>query len=526
MSTGAGGGVRRRRRTWRLYWCYVCGRAVRAVSYPTSDVFCPRCFGRFLHEIDLPAPRPVVPPADQFFQPPFLPHDGPRRWIYTGDARDDPTADADTPLPRRRRRRVPSPPPAPATRRRPDDEDYDVDVPPPLPPPPVGWDEFFIGPNLNALIDRLTQDDRPGPAPAPESAIDSLPTGPNLNALIDRLTQDDRPGPAPAPESAIDSLPTVQVSPAHLSDGSQCPVCKEEFELGEAARELPCKHAYHTDCIVPWLRLHNSCPVCRQELPQQPADRAQDGGRREEGSSGETEAPPPGPVVMAGWGTLAWLPLSRGPDGDGWVRNEANDGDADADAGGGEQQAKSRVTALQIVSNVEGSVFMGIKLKFTAGMNLYGHVLTWQRKFAKITRLRKLSVAGWDEINFIITIDDEHYNGYVQDHKADAEFLNRPLAHFSEMQTIFGNSMDTGRFAKDSNFALGTEDANNENEDMAANIGGEMIGQGGSEMNANGESDATTLPTNHGATSSGSKTKKAKEFTNHVYMYQEFTNQV
>ena len=57
---------------------------------------------------------------------------------------------------------------------------------------------------------------------------------------------------------------------------------------------------------------------------------------------------------------------------------------------------------------------------------------------------------------------------------------------------------------------LGTEDANNENEDMAANVGGEMNGQGGSEMNANGESDATTLPTNHGATSSGSKTKKAK----------------
>ncbi|KAJ1258547.1 hypothetical protein BS78_10G083800 [Paspalum vaginatum] len=306
MSTDAGGGVRRRRRSWRLYWCYVCGRAVRAVSYPTSDVFCPRCFGRFLHEIDLPAPRPVLPPPEQFFQPPFLPHDGPRRWvIYTGD---DTTADAGTPLPRRlRRRRVPSPPPASPATWRPDDDDA-VGAPPPPPPPIIGWDEFFMGPNLDALIERLTQDDRPGPAPAPESAIESLPT--------------------------------VHVSPAHLLDGPQCPVCKEEFELGEAARELPCKHAYHTDCIVPWLRLHNSCPVCRQELPttqQEDGSQEQDGGRAE--GSGETEpAPPPlpGPVVMAAWGPLAWLLLSREPesDSDALQRNDEAD-DGDAAAGGG-----------------------------------------------------------------------------------------------------------------------------------------------------------------------------------------------
>ncbi|CAO1947723.1 unnamed protein product [Urochloa humidicola] len=333
MSTGAsgGGGVRRRRRTWRLYWCYVCGRAVRAVSYPSSDVFCPRCFGRFLHEIDLPAPRPVLPPPDHFFQPPFLPHDGPRRWIiYTGDADDTPELP-----PRRRRRRVPSPPPSPAPRRRPDDDDdAGIDAPPPSPPPPpvIGWDEFLIGPNLDALIERLTQDDRPGPAPAPEPAIASLPT--------------------------------VRVSPAHLSDGSQCPVCKEEFELGEAAREMPCKHAYHTDCIVPWLRLHNSCPVCRQELPpeqqqqQQAADddgsRLEDGGGGEEDGegSGETEAPEapptPGTVVMAGWGPLAWLPLQRGPDGDDdRERSEVDDGD---DAAGGGACAAAVLQSFVVVA--------------------------------------------------------------------------------------------------------------------------------------------------------------------------------
>jgi hypothetical protein len=57
---------------------------------------------------------------------------------------------------------------------------------------------------------------------------------------------------------------------------------------------------------------------------------------------------------------------------------------------------------------------------------------------------------------------------WLQDHPKDAEFLNTPIRFYTEMETIFGSSMATGRFAVGSSEALGTNKA----ESVAAKIEG------------------------------------------------------
>ncbi|AQK62627.1 10A19I.15 [Zea mays] len=58
-----------------------------------------------------------------------------------------------------------------------------------------------------------------------------------------------------------------------------------------------------------------------------------------------------------------------------------------------------------------------INEKFQIALNgeqIKNHLKTWSRRFAKINRIRKVSGIGWDEDSFTITMDEEHYNGYVK----------------------------------------------------------------------------------------------------------------
>ncbi|XP_077238970.1 putative E3 ubiquitin-protein ligase RHC1A [Tasmannia lanceolata] len=100
---------------------------------------------------------------------------------------------------------------------------------------------------------------------------DSL-MGSGFDRILDQFAQIEINGVGvsnpPASKSAIESMPRIEIVASHVITESHCGVCKDPFEIGSEAREMPCKHIYHSDCILPWLSIKNSCPVCRRELPK------------------------------------------------------------------------------------------------------------------------------------------------------------------------------------------------------------------------------------------------------------------
>ncbi|KAF7080183.1 hypothetical protein CFC21_084293 [Triticum aestivum] len=87
-----------------------------------------------------------------------------------------------------------------------------------------------------------------------------------------------------AAKAAVEGLPTV-VDAAR--GGAQCAVCKDGIEAGEGARRLPCAHLYHDACILPWLAIRNTCPLCRHELPTDDPDYEKWKARRDADANGD-----------------------------------------------------------------------------------------------------------------------------------------------------------------------------------------------------------------------------------------------
>ncbi|EEF30957.1 zinc finger protein, putative [Ricinus communis] len=219
----------RRMRTFHYFWCQSCQRTSRFTSINPHENFCPHCFSVLNHELDISRPRlnanltELEPsPAARLLDSLALMLNPSMRQQYT---------EFDGRLTRWDTERANAP-----------------------------WITLqFLDPPrpqrpMNALTDST--------AAANDGNNDIFENAAN-EFVPNNMTDLDRPGPPPAPASVVEALPVVKITQEHLMKDTHCPVCKDEFEIDGEVRELPCKHLYHSDCIVPWLNLHNTCPVCR-----------------------------------------------------------------------------------------------------------------------------------------------------------------------------------------------------------------------------------------------------------------------
>ncbi|XP_068664152.1 E3 ubiquitin-protein ligase SIRP1-like isoform X2 [Aristolochia californica] len=110
----------------------------------------------------------------------------------------------------------------------------------------------------------LNQSQNQGNLNVPGGSLGDYFIGPGLDLLLQHLAENDpnRYGTPPAQKEAIEAMPTVKIS-----ENLSCSICLEDFEIGSEAKEMPCKHKFHSGCILPWLELHSSCPVCRFQMP-------------------------------------------------------------------------------------------------------------------------------------------------------------------------------------------------------------------------------------------------------------------
>jgi hypothetical protein len=99
----------------------------------------------------------------------------------------------------------------------------------------------------------------------------------NIDDIITHIMLNDtnRYGNPPAAKKEVEKLKKYKIDEKKIKEfgfENSCAVCKDEFNLGEECLSMPCNHYFHENCILPWLKERNSCPICRYELPTDDAD--------------------------------------------------------------------------------------------------------------------------------------------------------------------------------------------------------------------------------------------------------------
>ncbi|KAK7401367.1 hypothetical protein VNO78_12789 [Psophocarpus tetragonolobus] len=69
----------------------------------------------------------------------------------------------------------------------------------------------------------------------------------------------------PTSNTAIESLTKVKLEDGAVKE--RCSICLREFDEGVEVSLMPCKHVYHHECLIKWLKISHMCPMCRYPMP-------------------------------------------------------------------------------------------------------------------------------------------------------------------------------------------------------------------------------------------------------------------
>lgn len=87
-----------------------------------------------------------------------------------------------------------------------------------------------------------------------------------LNYLM--MNDPNRHGNPPASRKVVEELERIKITEDNLNGFKDlnCPLCMEDCVLYETLIKMNCSHSYHEKCILEWLKITNTCPICRDEL--------------------------------------------------------------------------------------------------------------------------------------------------------------------------------------------------------------------------------------------------------------------
>ncbi|KAL4576704.1 hypothetical protein LXL04_012802 [Taraxacum kok-saghyz] len=67
-------------------------------------------------------------------------------------------------------------------------------------------------------------------------------------------------------DDVLSTFPTFLYSDVMIP-GSACSICLADYKPPDVLRLLPeCSHLFHSSCIDTWLKMHPTCPVCRNSF--------------------------------------------------------------------------------------------------------------------------------------------------------------------------------------------------------------------------------------------------------------------